>query len=592
MIGLKKKLKNQAKGYFDTAKWFYEFLGIKIIIGFFLAMIAGILDGFGIAMFFPLLNSLAGQTTSEKSDSNFLTSIIESIGVELNFNVTLILMLVFFVGKALIRFINLYYRFDLLKGLLLQLRSDIFIKIRSLSFIKYQKLDSGKIQNVLTSDIDRLQYTYTYYFQTIEYGVITVVYLLFAYIIDFNFASLVTIGGVGINYFFKSIYQKTSKESDKLSRVNNKYFGNVNQFMSNIKYIRISGLYNKFLKRISHSIETLESTRKRISLLNSGLDAAREPSMIIIICTALFFQINYLNGSSEEVIITLVFFYRALTSVTLMQTAWNNFNSVRGSLKNIKSLQKGIINTPSLTGNNTLKSPIESITLKEVSLSISNKSILEQINIVLQKGKIYFLVGSSGGGKSSLLNVISRLYDDYSGEILISKAYDMKNYPPEEIQKSIGYLTQEAIIFEGNVFENVTLWAERNSVNETKAINCLIKASLIESFSPNELKILDKNANTLSGGQKQRINIARELYKDVDVLIFDEGTSALDPLNEQTIMNNLRELKNNYIILIVTHNQSNLDFGDEIIYLENGRVKGFDTLKNLKQHHTFFNQHD
>ena len=587
MIGLKKNLKNQAKGYFDTAKWFYQFLGIKIIVGFFLAMIAGILDGFGIAMFFPLLKTLTSKTASENSDSNFITGIIESIGVELNFNTTLILMLVFFVGKALIRFINLFYRFDLLKGLLLQLRSDIFLKIRSLSFIKYQKLDTGKIQNVLTTDIDRLQYTYTYYFQTIEYGVITVVYLSFAYIIDFNFAGLVTIGGVGINYLFKSIYQKTSKESDKLSRVNNKYFGAVNQFMSNLKYIRISGLYNKFLGRISHSIEALESTRKRISLLNSGLDAAREPSMIIIICTALFIQINYFNGSSEEVIITLLFFYRALTSVTLMQTAWNNFNSVRGSLKNIKSLQKDIFNTPS-EDNNALDSPIESITLNEVSLSIDNKSILEEINIVLQKGKIYFLVGSSGGGKSSLLNVISRLYDDYSGEIFISKELNIKNYPPEEIQKSIGYLTQEPIIFEGNVFENVTLWAERNSINETRAINCLIRASLIQGLSSNEVKILDKTANTLSGGQKQRINIARELYKDVDVLIFDEGTSALDPINEKTIMHNLRELKNNYIILIVTHAQSNLDFSDKIIYLENGRVKGFDTLENLKQHHTFF----
>ena len=236
MIRLVKRLKNRTKGYFNTAKWFYQYLGAKIFIGFFLAMIAGILDGFGIAMVFPLLSTINSNAASENSDSNIITGIIENIGVEINFNTALLFMLVFFLSKAFIRYMNLFYRFDLLKGLLLQLRSEIFSKIKSLSFVRYQRLEIGKIQNVLTTDIDKLQHTYTYYFQTIEYGVITVVYVSFAYIIDFNFASLVTIGGICINYLFKSIYKKTSKESDKLSNINNKYFGNIYQFISNIDY--------------------------------------------------------------------------------------------------------------------------------------------------------------------------------------------------------------------------------------------------------------------------------------------------------------------------------------------------------------------
>jgi subfamily B ATP-binding cassette protein MsbA len=169
------------------------------------------------------------------------------------------------------------------------------------------------------------------------------------------------------------------------------------------------------------------------------------------------------------------------------------------------------------------------------------------------------------------------------GEMRID-GIDITNINVESYQKRIGYITQEPVIFNDTIFNNVTFWAPRTAENEQKCIEALQKASVHQFVSDQPLGVetqLGNNGINLSGGQKQRISIARELYKDIDILIMDEATSALDSETEKMIQENIEALKGQYTILMVAHRLSTIKNADAIVLMDNGRIKEMGNFQEL-----------
>ena len=151
-------------------------------------------------------------------------------------------------------------------------------------------------------------------------------------------------------------------------------------------------------------------------------------------------------------------------------------------------------------------------------------------------------------------------------------------------QKRIGYITQDPVIFTDTVFNNITLWAERTEENMSRFKKAVEKAAIsgfVEDLLHKEDTLLGNNGINLSGGQKQRISIARELYKDIDILIMDEATSALDSETEKAIQDNIEALRGQYTILIVAHRLSTIKNADRIVLMNNGEVEQTGTYQQL-----------
>jgi subfamily B ATP-binding cassette protein MsbA len=157
-------------------------------------------------------------------------------------------------------------------------------------------------------------------------------------------------------------------------------------------------------------------------------------------------------------------------------------------------------------------------------------------------------------------------------------------------QNRIGYITQEAIVFDDTIFNNITLWDEPNPKNLEKFWNSLKGAAIadfVNELSEKENTRLGNNGVMISGGQKQRMSIARELYKDIDILIMDEATSALDSETEKAIQENIDKLKGKYTIVIVAHRLSTIKNADQIVLMDKGQileVGDFETLKAKKSY--------
>ena len=222
-------------------------------------------------------------------------------------------------------------------------------------------------------------------------------------------------------------------------------------------------------------------------------------------------------------------------------------------------------------GEKELNEEINLIKFNDVRLSYGDKEVLKGINLEANKSEFIALVGSSGGGKSSLMNLLMRFYDVNGGEILIN-GINLKDIKIHSLRQNIGLVTQRVYIFNDTIAKNVAYGRE---FDEEAVVNALKMANAYEFVSKLDdgiNTILNEFGTNLSGGQRQRIAIARALYQNPQILIFDEATSALDNESEKEITKAINNLRSKKIIFVIAHRLSTVENADKIAVLSDGKI--------------------
>lgn len=212
------------------------------------------------------------------------------------------------------------------------------------------------------------------------------------------------------------------------------------------------------------------------------------------------------------------------------------------------------------------------ISFKDVELKFDKKVALRSVNLKLQQGKTTAIVGRSGGGKTSITNLLVRFYDLTKGSIQIG-GIDINNYTLKCLRNQIGYITQDVMLFDTSVYENIA-YGNPGTTNEDiiKAAKDADADEFIVHLPEGYNTIIGAQGSTLSGGQRQRISIARALLKNAKILILDEATSALDLGTEQSILSTLKRLNHERTTIIITHRLTSIIDVDEIVVMKNGKV--------------------
>lgn len=238
-------------------------------------------------------------------------------------------------------------------------------------------------------------------------------------------------------------------------------------------------------------------------------------------------------------------------------------------------------------GQKELNEEIKLIKFNNVRLSYGDREVLKGINLEANKSEFIALVGSSGGGKSSLMNLLMRFYDVNDGEILIN-GINLKDIKIHSLRENIGLVTQRVYIFNDTVAKNVAYGRE---FNEDAVINALKLANAYEFVSKLDdgiNTILNEFGTNLSGGQRQRIAIARALYQNPQILIFDEATSALDNESEKEITKAINNLRNKKIIFVIAHRLSTVESADKIAVLSDGRIVDIGSDEELSKRNEIY----
>jgi ABC-type multidrug transport system fused ATPase/permease subunit len=581
------KLKQIVKNYLGNFSFFYSHLRYRIFFSVALSILVGVLDGLGLTMFIPLLNMVDPSNKGVDPDTlGGLSVVVESInsfGISLNLVNVLAFMCSFFILKGLAIMLEGFYQVKLQQFFIKKIRLNYIRGINNLSYKTFVLSDVGQIQNSLTGEVDRLSRAYTSYFLAFQQAVMVAVYMVFAFSVNAQFAVLVGAGGALSNIIYKTIFKKTKGASVKLTSFTNVFQGLIIQHVANYKYLKATGSLSGYSKKLVEGVDRIEENNRKIGVLSAIVKGSREPLMITVVCTIIFIQTSLLGSSLGPILISLVFFYRALVALMGMQTAYNYFLGNAGSLQNMTEFTKMLNSNSERTGKQEVSSFNKELVLKDVSFAYNDTPILKNININISKNETTAFVGESGSGKTTLVNMLAGLFKADSGEIYIdgTKREDINII---SYQKRVGYITQDPVIFNDTLFNNVTFWDKPSKENIARFEDAVRRASLwdfMNNHIDRENAQLGNSGVNLSGGQKQRISIARELYKEIDILILDEATSALDSETERAIQENIEELKGKYTILIVAHRLSTIKDADRIVYMKDGEIVHIDNFKGL-----------
>jgi ATP-binding cassette, subfamily B, bacterial PglK len=403
--------------------------------------------------------------------------------------------------------------------------------------------------------------------------------------------------------FFAVIFNYITKKKitylSKLSQVHReRQVKIINQIFGAIKDIKILDKEKYFINEFNNETKGA----MKIEFFSRVINLIPRLSIEILGIAAILFVTSFLlfaSGYSIEATIPILSLLGVATirmipsfnllsgSIAMMRQTYVSFNLVVKELINFEnhSIKKTHIET---IDSNKIKLINKTIKIKNISFEYPNSNLmtLKNISFKIKPGSLFGIIGTTGAGKSTLIDLILGLLEPKEGEININGANIKKNY--QIWQKQIGYIPQDIYIFDETIRSNVAFGVSDDQIDEKRVIKAL-KLAQISDFVLNLPKGLDTAVGNrgirLSGGQRQRLGIARALYRQSKVLILDEATNSLDIETEKKLIKDIESLSGDYTIIIVTHRLSTIKNCDDVILLSQGKLLDQGTLDELISRH-------
>ena len=366
--------------------------------------------------------------------------------------------------------------------------------------------------------------------------------------------------------------EKTSDISSKLSEI----FTNIQIIKANnareFEHAKFTAENAKFFKLNLKSVKVNEMVSPMMEIFGSVGVAA-----VVIIGGKEVIDGNLTMGSFFSFLTALFMLYTPIKRISGLYNKMQD--AVVAAERTFELLDK---EPQILSGDKPVPREINLINFKDVRLNYDDKEVLKSVNLSASKSQTIALVGSSGGGKSSIVNLLMRFYDANGGAIEIN-GENIKNFSLNSLRQNIGLVTQRVYIFNDTVANNVAYGRKYDEAKVELALKTANAYDFVANLPEGAQTVLNEFGTNLSGGQRQRIAIARALYDDPQILIFDEATSALDNQSEQQITKAIANLQKEKIIFIIAHRLSTVQNADKIAVISGGKVVGFDTDEALSK---------
>lgn len=569
-------LKKTFWGHFN---FYYQVTGKSLLAYFALSVLVSLMDGLGLAMFIPLLEFVGSADKKVGGEDSlgqlhYIVDAVHGMGFELTITTILALLVILFSFKGILKYIQLNFYAHLRQSFMMKVRKELLRRLERLSYSGFLELDAGKIQNTFTAEVNRLFNGMTAYFHAAQYFFMLSTYIFMAFLANYQFALLVLVGSAMSNIIYRRLYKKTKLSSVNLTKRAEDSANFIIQGIHNFKYLKSTNTFSKFQTRIVEAMRKLERIQKNMGKMKAISVSLKEPVIVIIVSAVILFQVNLMGTTLDTILLSLFLFYRALSLLVQVQNDWQYFMENIGGMYAIAYTAEQMAGAEEPNGTKEFKGLHKQIAFKNVDIYYDRVKALDSLTLKIPVKQTIALIGESGSGKTTIANMIAGLFPPGAGEILIDDTslakLDMSSY-----RKKIGYISQESVIFNDNIFNNITFWATPTPENLKRFEEVLELASLTEfisSLPDKEATALGDNGILISGGQKQRISIARELFKECEILILDEATSALDSETERIIQENIEKLHGRYTMIVIAHRLSTIKEADIIYLMDKGRI--------------------
>lgn len=595
---------------------FVKYLGFRMYIVFFLTLLAASTELFGIALLLPLIEMVDSDIAGDPTTITIiLQAILGFFGIDDSMVGVLLFIAVVFSFKGVIKFAESGYQAVLAATLQKEIKGEMFRYYSNMDYIYYTSQNTGHFVNVIVTQINKLIRAFNFYKQFLSEIIITLSYMVLAFVISWQFATMAAVAGVLIlglfttlNRYMKKLSRKQSEEMSTLNKI-------IVQTLQAFKYVAATAQFEHLRGGVMVSIHKLSRYSRNSGLANAFTTAIKEPVSVFVLIAIIIIQVGILDAPLGPILVSLILINRAMSHIIHIQSHWQQTLFTVGGIEMVEREFDMVQHAQESDGKVELSPFSRELELRNVTFSYDDGQrnlspaveiegdgyergkrrdvVINDLSMKVKASKTIALVGESGAGKSTLVDLMTLLLRPQSGEIYI----DGIQYHDVNLlswRRQIGFVSQDTVVFDDTIANNICLW--KGDYRHDPELMAQIEEAAERAFVSQFVKQLPDGFNTvvgdrgvrLSGGQKQRLFIARELFKKPKFLILDEATSALDSESELYIKESIDSLQGQTTMVIIAHRLSTIRNADHIYVMDNGKIVEHGTYDELIQSRKMF----
>ena len=577
------------KKIFAYAGPYNIFIGLNVFFNIFYALFSAISF---IAMV-PMLNVLFGETPKVDTLPTYtgLSGLKDYLTNRINYEISqtvnddplfalmlsIGLILILFFLKNLFNYFALFFITFLRNGILKDLRNDLFQKIIDLPIAFFSEKKKGDTIARMTADVLEIQHSFLSILEVFIREPLTIVFtLILMFNIDVNLSLFVLLFIPISGLIISTIGKALKRKSDRVQKEQGEFLSIIEETLGGLTIVKAFFAENQFYQKFAASTNRFYHFNNTLINRQNLASPMSEFLGIGVIGGLLWFggkMVLVDQSLSGTVFLSFMLLaYNILTPAKAISKATYTIKKGDAAAERVLELLETENSIKESSSPQQLEELTHSVNFTKVGFSYGDHALLENFNLSLKKGKTIALVGESGSGKTTLAKLLNRFYDVTSGEITID-GINIKNIAKENLRQLIGVVTQEAILFNDTVANNLCLGKPNASKEEMISAAKIANAhDFIMELSNGYQTNIGDGGGKLSGGQKQRLSIARAILKNPTILVLDEATSALDSGSENLVQQALEKLMQDRTSLVIAHRLSTIQRADSIVVMDKGKI--------------------
>lgn len=579
------------KRLFEILRYVKNYLGYASLNVLF-NILSVVFNLFSLTMVIPFLQLLFDKTKlvheqpvlewTTKSVTSYFNYIVSSIIIERGEVNALLFISLLVVGlfflKNLSRYLAMFFLAPLRNGVVRDIRNDIYRRILILPLAYFSEQRKGDIMSRITNDVMNIEWSIMQSLEMLFREPLTIIVFIVTLIIisptlTLFVIILLPITGFLIAQIGKSLKRTSAKSQKQLGVI----LSIVEETISGLRIIKGFNAIEKTDEKFREQNDRLTTIMIRLFRKRDLASPMSEFLSTLVLVVILWFGGQLVLSANSTLEPTVFIFYVVVFSQLIVPAkafteAYYNVQKGVASAERIQEIieaEEVIEEAPDAVSKTNFETEIE---YRDVSFAYEKETVLEHINLKISKGRMIALVGASGSGKSTMVDLLPRFYDCVSGEILLD-GIPVKNLKIENLRGLMGIVTQETILFNDTVFNNIAFGMENVPEEDVIAAAKIANAhEFIEKMHEGYQTNIGDRGVKMSGGQRQRISIARAVLKNPPIMILDEATSALDTESERLVQDALFRLMQNRTSVVIAHRLSTIRNADEIVVMEKGCI--------------------
>ncbi|MBF2004718.1 MAG: ABC transporter ATP-binding protein [Chlorogloeopsis fritschii C42_A2020_084] len=542
------------------------------ILSIIFSLLAATFEGVSIGFLLSFLQSLTNPNAQPQIGISWVDGWIANTTINPLYLISILILLSTWMRVTFNYFASIYTETAQL-NLAHRLRVQMFEQLQALSISYFAKTRSGELINTITTEIERIKACFGGIAFLFTRGLTVTVYFIAMFLISWQLSIIsvlvFSLLAVGLTTFNARIRE----QSFGISNANGALNSTSIEFINGIRTVHAFGTQNFERQRFYKASENVFNASVKVALAWTLVKPVAEAIATTVLVSLIIISFTQLTLPVASLLTFFFVLLRAVPSIQDMNGTFAFLSTLKGSVENIKELLRTDNKTYFKNGDIAFSSLQRAIDLISVDFGYDpNDLVLHNITLTIERGKMTALVGASGAGKTTLVDLIPRFYDPTQGQVLID-GVDVRQFEVNSLRRKMAVVSQDTFIFNTSVWNNIAYGTPEATEAEIREAARLANAlEFIEEMPVGFDTQLGDRGVRLSGGQRQRIAIARALLRDPEILILDEATSALDSVSERLIQESIEKLSVGRTVIAIAHRLSTIAKADKVVVLEQGRI--------------------